>query len=103
MSPATIGTIIGIAGSLLGIGGVVYAVDQHEKANRIQRDYRSKVGAWEAMQEESEAAAADLVARLAVKNDQVRYLSTEHARRVGLPDGQLHADGDDDPLGPMAG
>lgn len=69
--------IIGAVGTLLGIGGAAYGVDQHLKRQKEQEMFRAELARMRKRMDEREAELARLRKRLGDKCDQVRKMAAE--------------------------
>ena len=84
MDPIVIWRIVAAVGCLLGIGGVAYGVDQHQKRENEQAANRARLRQIEAELASKEQQFASLQVLLGEKNEQVRILAAEIARLNGL-------------------
>ena len=80
MNPLVIWRIVAAVGTLLGIGGTAYGVDQHQKRKKEQSANRARLQQIEAELASKEKQLASLQALLGDKNEQVRILVAEVAR-----------------------
>lgn len=80
MNPLVILRIVAAIGTLLGIGGTAYGVDQHQKRKKEQAENRVRLQQIEAELASKEQQLATLRASLGEKNEQVRMLAAEIAR-----------------------
>lgn len=87
MNPLVIWRIVAAVGALLGIGGTVYGVDQHQKRKQEQAANRSRLHQIDAELTAKEQQLASLRALLGDKNEQVRILAVEVARLRNAADG----------------
>ncbi|ATB29951.1 hypothetical protein [Melittangium boletus] len=79
MNPIVFWRIVAAVGSLLGIGGTAYGVDQHQKRKKEQAANRARLQQLEAELATKEQQLASLRAFLGDKNEQVRILVAEVA------------------------
>jgi uncharacterized protein HemX len=77
MNPILIWRILAAIGSLLGIGGVVYGVDQQQKRKKDHAANRARLGQMEAELAAKERQLAQMESHLGQKNEQVRRLAAE--------------------------
>lgn len=78
--PLVIWPIVAAVGTLLGIGGTAYGVDQHQKRKKEQSAHRARLQQIEAELASKEQQLASVRASLGDKNAQVRILAAEVAR-----------------------
>jgi capsule polysaccharide export protein KpsE/RkpR len=71
---------ISILLGLLGIGGLAYGIDQHEKLRKEQFDNRMRLHRLESKLATKEAELAQLISKLGEKNHQVQTLASEVKR-----------------------
>lgn len=72
--------IIGAVGTLLGIGGAAYGVDQHMKRQKEQQTFRTELARMKKRMDEMEAELAKLRRRFGDNCDQVRRMAAEIER-----------------------
>lgn len=80
MNPLFIWPMVAAIGTLVGIGGTIYGVDQHLKRKKEQSANRACLQQIEAELASKEQQLASLEALLGDKSEQVRILAAEVVR-----------------------
>ncbi len=80
MNPLMIWRIVAAVGALLGIGGMAYGADQHQKRKKEQAENRVRLQQIDDELASKEQQLDTLRASLGDKNEQVRILVAEITR-----------------------
>jgi chromosome segregation ATPase len=75
MAPIVLWPIVTAIGTLFGIGGTVYGVDQHQKRQKESAAFRAHLRKIEVELADKEQQLASLRALLRKKNEQVKELA----------------------------
>ena len=80
MNPIVLWRILALIGGLLGIGGMAYGINEHQKRKDEQAANRALLLQVEGALAAKEQELASLRARVGNKNEQVRILAAEVER-----------------------